>query len=278
MDDYRSVRKSLMDSMDDLSNSEKKVARSLLAQYPAAGLNTVASLAEAAGVSAPTVVRFVAKLGYAGYPAFQRALIHEVNAEMGSPVRQFSTKAMEPTSGALTRTQHAFADMIELTYDEVPQSEFDRVVELLSKSAAEVWVVGGRFSRLLAEYLVLHLRLLRPRVNMTLPDAMGHSTTLADLTSSSVVVIFDYRRYDESLAAFAEAAAERGATVCLMTDNWLSPAAQSAKVVLPCRVESASPFDSLVAAMALTESVITGVTERLGETGLKRLQDLEGDH
>lgn len=36
VDDYRSVRKSLMDSMDDLSNSEKKVARSLLAQYPAA--------------------------------------------------------------------------------------------------------------------------------------------------------------------------------------------------------------------------------------------------
>ena len=47
--------------LGDFSASERKVARSLLAAYPVAGLETVAQLAERAGVSPPTVVRFVSR-------------------------------------------------------------------------------------------------------------------------------------------------------------------------------------------------------------------------
>ena len=60
-----------------------------------------------------------------------------------------------------------------------------------------------------------------------------------------------------------------------MTDNWMSPVAQVAKVVLPARVDSASPFDSLVAAMAVTESLIAAVAEKLGNAGEERLRAME---
>ena len=56
------------------SPTERKVARVLLQQYPLAGLETVAQLAQKAAVSGPTVLRLVAKLGFDGYSAFQEAL------------------------------------------------------------------------------------------------------------------------------------------------------------------------------------------------------------
>ena len=73
---HSSTRKLVQAKMDEFSNGERKVARALLAQYPTAGLTTVADLAASAGVSSPTVVRFVTRLGFTGFATFQRSLVH----------------------------------------------------------------------------------------------------------------------------------------------------------------------------------------------------------
>ena len=59
--------------MDELTPAERKVARTLLARYPAAGLESTAALAAAAGTSKPTVLRLLARLGFGSYPDFQDA-------------------------------------------------------------------------------------------------------------------------------------------------------------------------------------------------------------
>ncbi|MCR1785211.1 MurR/RpiR family transcriptional regulator [Nocardioides carbamazepini] len=272
---HASVRKLLMATLDELSNSERKVGRALLAQYPTAGLTTVVDLATAASVSPPTVVRFVTRLGFPGFPAFQRALVHELNGELGSPLKQYPEKVGPSEEGVLTETHQAFAAMLSASYDELPESEFAKLVKLLCDPGREVRVAGGRFSGSVSEYLVAHLRLLRSGVHHVSNDDLDRRTTIADASASTVFVIYDYRRYTEQNLVFAERMAGRGATVCLMTDNWLSPIAKTARVVLPTRVESASPFDSLVASMALTESIVAAVATAVGEAGVKRLELLE---
>lgn len=272
---HATVRRLLMARLDQLSNSERKVARALLANYPTAGLTTVADLAELAGVSPPTVVRFGTRLGFTGFPALQRALVHEVNDELGSPLKQLADKSGRTARGALSATSSSFADLLAATYAELPSSEFSRLVKLLSDPARDVRVAGGRYSRLLAEYLVLHLRLLRSGVGMVGTEELDRRAAIVETGSNTVLVIYDYRRYDERNVRLAEQMAARGATVCLMTDNWLSPIAKISKVVIPVRVDSASPFDSLVAATAVTESVVSGVADRLGAGGVERLQQLE---
>lgn len=270
-----SVRKLLMATLDDLSNSERKVGRALLAQYPTAGLTTVVDLATAASVSPPTVVRFVTRLGFSGFPAFQRALVHELNGELGSPLKQYPEKGGPSELGVLPETRKAFSTMLAASYDELPESEFTKLVKLLCDPAREIRVAGGRFSSSVSEYLVAHLRLLRSGVHSVRSDDIDRRTTVADADANTVFVIYDYRRYTERNLLFAERMAERRATVCLMTDNWLSPIAKVARVVLPTRVDSASPFDSLVASMAITESIVAGVAEQLGEVGVRRLELLE---
>ncbi|MFF2951687.1 MurR/RpiR family transcriptional regulator [Kitasatospora sp. NPDC057965] len=269
------MRKLLLSAMDELSNGERKVARAVLAQYPTAGLTTVADLAAGAGVSSATVVRFVTRLGFTGFPAFQRALVHELNGELGSPLRQYAEKASASPKGVLPQTHRAFAQLLEATYTDLPASEFATLVKLLGDPSRSVRVTGGRFSRLLAEYLVIHLWQLRADVDVVGPEEMQRRRALADADANTVLLIFDYRRYSESSLRFSEGMAARGATVCLMTDNWLSPIAKLAKVVLPARVESASPFDSLVAAMALCESLVAAVTDAAGAAGRRRIERFE---
>ncbi|NUS68647.1 MAG: MurR/RpiR family transcriptional regulator, partial [Ensifer adhaerens] len=86
------IRDRLTDGAITFTRSELKIVRQLLSNYPAAGLNTVAHLAAAAGVSNPTVVRFANTLGFEGYPEFQKALLSEVQERMSSPLSMLDAR------------------------------------------------------------------------------------------------------------------------------------------------------------------------------------------
>lgn len=269
------VRRHIQRSMDRFSNSERKVARALLAKYPTAALTTAADLAAEASVSPPTVVRFVARLGFQGFPALQRAIVREMNSELGSPLRQYETKASGDQTGILLETSTVFQQMIERTYSDLPQSEFDKLADLLANPSKTVLVSGGRFSGLLAEYLVLHLNLMRSQVLFVGPGEITQRSVVVDAGPNTVLLTYDFRRYAPESHHFAESVARSGATVCLITDPWMSPIAKESRIVLPVQVDSASPFDSILAATAVTESLIAAVNNRLGAKAVERLRAIE---
>ena len=70
-----------------MTASERKLAASLLADYPYAGLSSIQKLAEHAEVSPPSISRFVAKIGLLGYQEFQDLLMMELKEGQRSPVQ-----------------------------------------------------------------------------------------------------------------------------------------------------------------------------------------------
>jgi DNA-binding MurR/RpiR family transcriptional regulator len=76
--------------------------------------------------------------------------------------------------------------------------------------------------------------------------------------------VFDYRRYSGDTVAFGRAAAARGATLVLFTDEYVSPLAHEADVVLTTSVDAPTPFDVLTPAVALVEALVADVVDRLG--------------
>ncbi|TFE47777.1 MurR/RpiR family transcriptional regulator [Streptomyces sp. ICN441] len=92
---------------------------------------------------------------------------------------------------------------------------------------------------------------------------------------ADVVVVFDYRRYEPDALALAQLAAERGGKVVVFTDTWLSPASAHADVVLPSRVSSTSPYDSLVPSLAVIETVVAHVLAALGPSAHDHLRRTE---
>lgn len=260
--------------LGDLSPSELKVARALLSAYPVAGLETVAEFAKRAHVSAPTVLRFVSRLGFDSYPAFQDDLIREVHEQMGSPLRQLAEDSPGNDRSLGAAAQH-YVDVLSNSFHSLPEAEFARATALLSDPRMRIHLLGGRFSRVLADYLATHLMLVRKAVRTMPPNELERNTALIDLGPRDVLVLFDYRRYDLGLVEFARQAGARGAHVVLFTDPWMSPAAQTAEIVLPARVEAPSPFDSLVPAIAIVETLVAAVTERIGDNAHSRLAAVE---
>ncbi|WP_162903623.1 MurR/RpiR family transcriptional regulator [Leucobacter sp. wl10] len=274
MQGSRTLAEALKKSFDVMSPSEKKVARALIAEYPVAGLEPVVKLAERASVSAPTVFRMLAKVGIQSYPRMQEILREEIALRTTSPIDQY--EAMGEGSGAehgvLGSAKDVFVGGITSSFAAVPSSEFDQVVRLLADPKRCIWTVGGRYSSLVAEYLSIHLRLLRPGVRHVGRSESDKSLALLDFGPRDVLVAFDYRRYQETTVSFVARAKERRVSTVLFTDPWLSPAAKCADYLVSSSVEAPSPFDSLVPALALAETVVAGVVAQLGPEPLGRVQ------
>jgi len=262
--------------LDSLSPAERKLARVLLASYPIAGLESVARFAERAGVSPPTVTRFITKLGFRGYPEFQEVLLHEVQARLSSPLARYRD---EPQANA---ADSVLADSLEVSMhnlkavlEVLSSRDLNEAIELLADVRRNVSVLGGRVSAPLARYLAAQLHLLRPGVSLVDAERSTPAQQLIDLRKTDVLVIFDYRRYQSDTIESARVAASRGCSVILFTDPWLSPASAFARQVLVTSVETVGPFDSLVGATAVVEAVVAAVLRRLGPRAEARMQTLE---
>jgi DNA-binding MurR/RpiR family transcriptional regulator len=262
-------------AMGALTTTESKVARALLDAYPIAGLETVAQLGQRAGVSGPTVLRFVGKLGFESYVAFQQALHNEVQEKMTSSLALMEQRRHELREDALTSGLTRYTEELGRTFSELAPAEVQAIVELLADERRPVVCIGGRFSYLLALYLTSHLDMLRSRCRYV--DTASHPGLegLLDVDRRTVLVVFDYRRYQNSTIAAARWAAERGATVVLFTDPWLSPIAELARHVVTSSVAVLTPFESQVPAMATVEVVIAALAARLGDKVRPRMEELE---
>lgn len=260
----------LADDTLRLPPTGRRIARALLENYPAAGLDTVASLASAAGVSAPSVVRFVSALGFESFRAFQDELRDELGGRDASALSQ-ARVGRGRQGDPLDASRRAIAAGVEDTLGSAARSDFAAAVALLGAEGRRVTAVGGDYSRAAAAHLVAQLAPIRPEVRLLPGPSVLAAAELADARPGDVMVIFDFRRYQPRMAAIARRAAEAGGRVVLVTDRWRSPVAASAHVTLIARVESAGASDTLVPALALVEALSEAVERRRGEDALERL-------
>lgn len=259
-----------------LSPTERKVARALLADYPSAGLDSVQSLAQQAQVSAPSVVRFARRMGFSGFVELQQALRAELSWRSNGPLQLLDRRQ---TAGghleAMESSLQATCDAISQSLRQIPAFDMQQAIALLGQSGKRVTLGGGRFSQSLAIYLERHLRQLRPQV-MLLPE-VPHQRILpvVDAGRQDIYVLFDFRRYQRNMVELAQQVTERGAALILVTDSHLSPIAAHAQVVLPVQVESSWPFDTHAAAFVLVEMLAAGVLASLGDQALARMAQWE---
>jgi DNA-binding MurR/RpiR family transcriptional regulator len=274
-----SVLELIQARLGECSPAERRVARAVMSSYPAAGLETVAKLSQRAGTSAPSVLRFASRLGFGSFPEFQQALRDELEARSASPLAALGQgkEAAAVRSADAQSEPHArsFTSGIERTLQRLPAGELTAAISLLSDAQRRVTVGGGRFTRLLAEYLVQHLMQLRPGVRSLPEAAVPRADMVLGVEKRDVVVLFDYRRYEPATLDVAQQAQEQGAKIILLTDRWLSPAASLATVVLPSYVDSPSAYDSYVPSLAVIEVLVAGVLQTLGDGAVTRMHKFE---
>lgn len=263
--------------LDRLTPAERKPARLLLSNYPLVGLEPLAGFARRAAVSHPSILRFIAKLGFSGYADFQAALRTELEARLKSPLAKRHADGAEPPGNAdfLQRFAEAACDNIRQSVASLPRREFEGALSLLAEESASVYLLGGRFTDPIATYAYMHLRVLRRNVHHVAGPPVSWSEYLLDMDRHTVLVVFDVRRYQGDVVHFAREAAKRGARVLLVTDQWLSPIAGVAEHVLAAHIEVPSSWDSVAAITTLMEGLIAALNNREWQHLKGRIHDLE---
>lgn len=268
------VAELISDRIDAMPAGERRAAQALIASYPVIGLKTVAEFSQAAGVSSPTILRFVARLGFQNYPEFQAALQDELAARLQSPASRAGLP--QPSRrGSAPPTVEATLENVRETFSHVSERQIAEIVTLLSNPRSEVFLLGGRFTDPLARYMAAHLTIIRPKVLHLAGQESNWRDRLIDIGKHDVVLIFDIRRYQESLLHFAEKAHQRGAHIILFTDQWLSPIARFARHVIAGRTAVPSPWDSSAALFIVAEALIGELTRRIEMDSARRIGEME---
>jgi DNA-binding MurR/RpiR family transcriptional regulator len=268
-----SISELIAERIDDMPAGERRSAQTLIANYPLTGLKTVADFAQQAGVSSPTILRFVARLGFQNYPEFQAALQDELAAQLQSPATRAGLPRVE--RGETSATLEATIENIRATFRSISSRQIGEVVALLSNPKASVFLLGGRFTDPLARYTAAHLAIIRPNIFHLAGQDSNWRDRLIDMGRRDVILIFDIRRYQDSLVRFAETANRRGVKIVLFTDQWLSPIARFARHVLPARTSVPSPFDSSAALFVVAETLIGELTRCLEADSARRIREME---
>ena len=269
-----SIAELISERMDTMPAGERRAAQTLVANYPLIGLKTVADFSQHAGVSSPTILRFVARLGFHNYPEFQAALQDELAAQLQSPL---SRTVLEPAPdrGKTSPVLEATLTNIRETFRHVSERQMGEIVARLANPRAKIFLIGGRFSAPVAQYMTAHLTIVRPNVFHLTGQESTWRDRLIDMGKRDVLLIFDIRRYQDSLIRLAEKAHARGVEIVLVTDQWLSPIARFARYVIAGRTAVPSSWDSSAALFVFAEALIGELTRALEAESARRIREME---
>ncbi|HEX6120456.1 MAG TPA: MurR/RpiR family transcriptional regulator [Dongiaceae bacterium] len=256
--------------------AERRVAQSLLSDYPVAGLETVARFALRAGTSGPTILRFVTRLGFKSYAEFQNRLRSEVQERLQGPLARYPSLRSWGEGGKVQeRVGSALCRNIERAVRSVSARDYAGITGLICDRRRAVFCLGGRFTQAIAAYFHHCLRELRPGVRLVREGSASWADYLLDVRRGDVLLVFDFRRYQRDVLEFASGAAAQGAAIVLITDVWNSPIAALAAHVIACPVEVPTAFDSAAGGLAMAEVIVAGAVERLGAHARRRIETLE---
>ena len=266
------IREMLEDMSDQLTPAERQLTSVLLADYPFAGLEPIQDLSKRAHISAPSISRFVNKLGFAGFQEFQQRLVKELKEGQRSPIDLQGEGALDSAAPLASYFSHIEALNKEMV-ERVPASQFNRLVDLLIDPKRTIFMIGGRMSDTIAEFFVRHLRQIRAGVVHIPSDQELWPEYLLRMRARDVLLIIDFRRYQANLARLSAQARGRKVQTVVITDKWITPAAKGATELISVPIASGTVWDSYLPAFALIEALLVPMAERDWDATKKRISE-----
>ncbi|MCR9111893.1 MAG: MurR/RpiR family transcriptional regulator [Rhodobacteraceae bacterium] len=269
------IRERIVKAADTLTTGERKLAATILSDYPFSGLSPIHELARHSEVSAPSISRFVTKIGLDGYQEFQRELISELKQGLRSPLDLHAPD--RPVEGGFLKDFIAKStSQMAMAADAITEEQFIRICNLLTDPRRRIYILGGRISDTIAKHLTFHLRLIRKDVYHLPADDEIWPDYLLRMRQGDILYLVDFRRYEARLDRLANQALQtRQARVLLMTDKWISPIAKHAHEVMPVPIDSGTLWDTYSAALAVTEAIVTHIAEHDWDNTRARMEAWE---
>lgn len=257
------LRTEIMRQYDDASRRMKQVASFVLDKPEDVAFETLAVVADRAGVQPSTIVRFAKSLGYAGASQMQKVIRDELLAShislaYGDRARHFSqTAGAEGDLAGTILSEFAEADILSLSHlkQSVTAAQIEQIVAALMK-AETVYIAGFRRAFPPAAYLAYALQRAGKRTCFI--DGTGGlwANQIRSISPKDMLIAISFRPYSEETAKCHALALERQAPILAITDSNVSPLVKGAEQALLVREGEVRSFRSLTATLCLVQSLV----------------------
>jgi RpiR family transcriptional regulator, carbohydrate utilization regulator len=269
-----SVLELVTERQDRMRPSERKVAAAVLADPAAAVHLSMAGLADAAGVSEPTVMRFCRSLGFSGFQAFRLGLAQSL--ALGIPVTHSAIAPDDPVEAIAGKVFDHTLSSLDRTRRSLDTAAVAAAVETLVQ-AGSVLFVGLGASGIIAQNALQHAVLFG--VPCAAPTDLHQQYMAASMCGPrTVIVAISNTGRTTSVLEVTERARANGAKVVAVTGG-PGPLAELADVALVLHTfedtDIYTPTVSRPAGLVLVDILATAVAVRRGPEHLERLRGMK---
>jgi len=270
---FEVLRSRIAGRYPEFSRRLQQVAEYALAQPDDIALETIAVIADRAGVPPSSLIRFAKALGFEGFSEMQRLFRARLvdrapsYSERIRALRARHERADRPVpSLVLDDFVGASIEALERVRRELPPERLERAVQILA-GAEGIYVAAQRRSFPVAAYLSYLLSQLERRSHLL--DSVGGMLEQQSraIGKGDALIAVSFRSYAPEILALVERCAERGVPAIVVTDGPLSPLTRSATVSLEVVEAEVETFRSLSASMCLALVLVVALGHRLETAG-----------
>ncbi|MEZ5843883.1 MAG: MurR/RpiR family transcriptional regulator [Hyphomicrobiaceae bacterium] len=263
------------ESFAAMTPTNQTLARYVLEHHRELAFAPVSRVAEAAGTSPATIIRFAEQLGLSGYAELQ-SIAQDALREEVDTVRQLETRSLtvDPQS-LLGLALSADIRNLERAAASVPEASVTEAVEMLA-GARTVHLIGLRSTHGLVQHFAFYLGWIGHSARIMSPGIGDLPEQLLAVSPDDVAIAFSFRRYTRETVEILAAAKAAGAATIAISDSPLSPLAQRADLALTIPVEFPAFFESRTAALSLINALVLGIALTRRRETLAALKRHEG--
>jgi RpiR family transcriptional regulator, carbohydrate utilization regulator len=245
-------------AMEDLRNSEKKVAKCVLGDPGAVITSSITELAEKSGTSEPTVIRFCRKLGLGGYMELRLNLARDL------PSAQYifeNISDSDSLAGIVGKVLNAHREAISNTLNKLDLDDLDAAVSAL-KSARRIEFYGLGGSAIVARDA--YHKFFRLGIPCAAHDDTHMQVMSASLLSpEDVVVVISHTGSTKDIIDSAKIARKAGAKVIGIIGSENAPLPKYCDIALSVHSQEAAlrlaPMTSRLVQLAIIDVLFVAV-------------------
>lgn len=259
--DLSSLHEQITSQYSGLSRRLQEVAAYLMENSQSVAFDTLATIAENAGVHASTLIRFANHFGFSGFSDVQKLYKEQLisnSDDYGERIRTLQTSMGSGDDVTSLNLLHEFAEanILSLKHmsQQIEEDDLEQALELMN-NAHTIHVCGIRRAFPVSMYFTYALSHMG--VSNRAIDGLGamHLEQAGCVSPDDILIAITFRPYAKTVQEIMAKAKDRGAKIILITDTPLSPAAALADLNFFVKDAEVRSFRSLNSSLCLAQTL-----------------------
>lgn len=257
----KTIRNRIKENYETFSAKELRVAEYVMKNYQQSMLLSSTELANAAGVSDTTVVRFAKSLGFSGFLQYRNQIKKEyvptqkVYASLSSLAdEQKNEEALIPWYF------HGLLKNCNDFFNQIPESQIEKMVRLI-KEAETVYLFGIGSDVVIAHFLENYLRLMGIRCITITEEGLAMKEKFFAMKEHDCLFMSAYPTLEQSDYWVCDYVKRKNAKLLLLTDSELTAHKLNADVSINVKETLDTFFNSYVLSMGVCNAILLKMYE-----------------